>query len=422
MLFDQAGKPAILRPLGGIEKLFWLISQNRQTHFAITAEVAGSSQVAQWQEALDRICGQLPVIWSRIVPDSRGAPLFEVVPRGPIPLQVVEYAGSDWATHVAAEIERPFDPSEAPLLRATLLHGDDRSVIILCAHHTIADGLSLSFLMRDLLRTLGGETVVLSPVTASLEQMVASRTEPAGTLTPPPEAPPAGRDAPYRLLDGSLPHVESLRFSREKTERLRAWARAERTTVHGALSAAATFAASVRMPRRSDPPLRVHSPIDVRGRLLGGSEGLGVFVSAAIVELGDGLGDFRRRARFFSDSLAPLKASELLAGMVGMMRDQVAGITTVDQAQAFLAQQAGADILLSNLGAVDFPDRYGPFTLEALWGPSVTMGFAFAQTIGAITLGGQLHLLHTSYEPARGLLAETSSILDAVLQDSLGYV
>jgi hypothetical protein len=50
------------------------------------------------------------------------------------------------------------------------------------------------------------------------------------------------------------------------------------------------------------------------------------------------------------------------------------------------------------------------------------MGFALAQTIGAITLGGQLHLLHTSYEPARGLLAETSSILDAVLQDSLGYV
>jgi hypothetical protein len=108
--------------------------------------------------------------------------------------------------------------------------------------------------------------------------------------------------------------------------------------------------------------------------------------------------------------------------MVGMMRDQVAGIMTVDQAQAFLAQQAGADILLSNLGAVDFPDRYGPFTLEALWGPSVTLGFALAQTIGAITLGGRLHLLHTSYEPARGLLAETSSILDAVLQDSLGYV
>jgi hypothetical protein len=131
-----------------------------------------------------------------------------------------------------------------------------------------------------------------------------------------------------------------------------------------------------------DLPLRVHSPIDVRGRLLGGSEDLGVFVSAAIVELGDGLGDFRRRARFFSDSLAPLKASELLAGMVGMMRDQMAGITTVDQAQAFLAQQAGADILLSNLGAVDFPDRYGPFTLEALWGPSVTLGFALAQTIG----------------------------------------
>jgi hypothetical protein len=31
----------------------------------------------------------------------------------------------------------PFDASRAPLLRATLLHGADRSVIILCVHHSI---------------------------------------------------------------------------------------------------------------------------------------------------------------------------------------------------------------------------------------------------------------------------------------------
>ncbi len=67
--------------------------------------------------------------------------------------------------------------------------------------------------------------------------------------------------------------------------------------------------------------------------------------------------------------------------------------------------------------------RHGPFTLEALWGPSVTLGFALAQTIGAITLGGRLHLLHTSYEPARGLARrDLAPIPDAVLQGSLGYV
>jgi hypothetical protein len=88
-------------------------------------------------------------------------------PFGSIPLKVVENGGLDWVVRVVAQIDRLSDPSEAPLLRASLLHGGDRSVIIYGANHTVADGLSLSLLLCDRLRTLGGETVVLSPVTAS---------------------------------------------------------------------------------------------------------------------------------------------------------------------------------------------------------------------------------------------------------------
>ena len=40
---------------------------------------------------------------------------------------------------------------------------------MLCAHHSIADGLSLSYLVRDLLRALAAEPVTLNPETASLE-------------------------------------------------------------------------------------------------------------------------------------------------------------------------------------------------------------------------------------------------------------
>jgi hypothetical protein len=48
MPFDQIDKPAILRPLGGIEKLFWLISQNRQTHFAMAVpKISGGGDRAR---------------------------------------------------------------------------------------------------------------------------------------------------------------------------------------------------------------------------------------------------------------------------------------------------------------------------------------------------------------------------------------
>src|ERR1700693_2770461 len=42
------------------------------------------------------------------------------------------------------------------------------------------------------------------------------------------------------------------------------------------------------------------------------------------------------------------------------------------------------------------------------------------QTVGAVTVRDQLHLLHTSYEPTSGLLGEASSLLTAALRESSG--
>src|SRR5262249_19698052 len=90
----------------------------------------------------------------------------------------------------------------------------------------------------------------------------------------------------------------------------------------------------------------------------------------------------------------------------------------VQQAEEILAQGLSAEILLSNLGCVDLQDTYGPLTLRALWGPAVNTGFAMGQTVGAVTVRSQLHLLHTSCEPATGLLGEVAARLNAALRES----
>jgi hypothetical protein len=110
----ETHETALPRPLGALEKLFWFINQNRPTHFAIAAEVGGSTRVKQWQDALDRVCRQSALIWSRIVLGGRGAPLFQPGPRGPIPLHVVNDTASRWAAHVADQVKEPFDASKSP--------------------------------------------------------------------------------------------------------------------------------------------------------------------------------------------------------------------------------------------------------------------------------------------------------------------
>ena len=419
MTFNRAPAIAIPRPLGALEKMFWLADQNRPTHFAIAAEVGGSTRIEQWQDALDRVCRQSALIWSRIVPDQRGAPVFTPVAYGSIPLDVVKDAMSEWTAHVAGQLDQPFDTSRAPLLRATLLHGADRSVIILCVHHSVADGLALSFLMRDVLRVFAGEPVRLSTETASIEHLVAAR---RSTLAmPQAEATHTARPPmPYRPLDGSTPQVEAVRLTREATRSLRERARVERSTLHGALCAAVTAAASTLVPGWSDIPLRVLSPIDIRRRMLNSSEHIGLCVSAVILDDEGNPQDFWSLARSFSDRLEPAKSVEGISAMVGMVRDVASSVSTIQEAQEFFAQGFGAEIILTNLGAIEFKNTYGPLTLHALWGPSVHAGFAMGQTVGAVTVRDRLHLLHTSYGPAIGLLGEASSLLNAALRESPG--
>jgi NRPS condensation-like uncharacterized protein len=282
MSLDQAPATTVRRPLGALEKLFRLADRNRPMHFVIAAEVDGSTQITQWQDALDRVCRQSALIWSRIVLDKRGEPVFEPVPHGSIPLHVVENAMPEGTTHVARQLDQTFNTSRGPLLRAALLHGVNRSVIVLCVHHSIADGLALSFLMRDVLRVFAGESVRLSAETASIEDLVASQR--GASALPQAEATQAARaPMPYPQLDGSTPLVEAARLTRKTTRCLRERARIERSTLHGALCAALTAAAATLASDWSDVPLRVLTPIDVRRRMLNGSEHLGVCLTAAIL-------------------------------------------------------------------------------------------------------------------------------------------
>jgi hypothetical protein len=154
--------------------------------------------------------------------------------------------------------------------------------------------------------------------------------------------------------------------------------------------------------------------------MLNGSEHLGVCVTGVVVDCESGPRDFWSAARSFTDRLEQAKTVEGISAVVDMVHDLGSSISTVEQAQELFVQGFSAEIVLTNLGAVEFKDSYGPLTLRALWGPAVHNGLAMAQTIGAVTVRDQLHLLHTTYEPPLGLLGEASSLLNAALRERLG--
>jgi amino acid adenylation domain-containing protein len=86
------------------------------------------------------------------------APVQRIHPPGPVALPVREVGGADAERRerrvqrlLAAEARRPFDLARGPLFRAALFRlADDEHALLLCMHHVVSDGWSVSILLRDL--------------------------------------------------------------------------------------------------------------------------------------------------------------------------------------------------------------------------------------------------------------------------------
>jgi hypothetical protein len=410
------------RSLGAMEKFFYLLNQNNPNHFAMAAEVSGPTRIEQWQNALDLVAQHSHLVWSTIERDRNGVPAFRPVPHGSVPLKVEQYGRSKWTEEVAAQIAQPFDELQPPLLRASLLHSAERSIIVLVAHHSIGDGVSLTFLLGDVLRAVAGQALVRSQETRPVERLIELRhgvrkvdaRAQAAPDIPAPTRPPLE----LRRPDGSAPHVEVLRLTSGITRGLRKRARVEGTSVQSALIAAFARATCCLAPDASREPMRVLSPIDLRRRLLDGSDHLGMCASAVVTaDGGPHDADLWSRARDAGQVFAGIESPKILAERVLTAHELLNNVNATADAEAVFGQAFGHEAVVTNLGVVDLPKQFGPLSLDALWGPSVAVGVVGQQVIGAATFNDRLHLVYTSYAPVSGLLDQIAAEITAALTD-----
>ncbi|HTF65750.1 MAG TPA: condensation domain-containing protein, partial [Edaphobacter sp.] len=145
-----------VRALGAMEH-FWLMDQKHPAHLTVTAEVKGITKVQSWRDALDAVQRRHPVLSTSISRNEEGQPALYQVDAAPIPLRVVDGSvQGPWELELDREMAVPFTPEQAPLIRSVLIHKPQSAVLIMIAHHAIADGMALVFLIRDLLQVLSG--------------------------------------------------------------------------------------------------------------------------------------------------------------------------------------------------------------------------------------------------------------------------
>lgn len=410
---QQTAQLDISRPLGGMEKLFWLLDESRWTHFAIAGQLVGTVPLAVWNEKLNGLALASSRVWDTIVRDENGLPIFLKGVPGTLSFDVIRGGVEDLPDQLSGQLTTPFNTKAAPLMRAVLMEEEGRSIVILAAHHSIADGLSLVHFLRDLLSEVSGSPRKTTPEYRSMEQIAADNISPAKLPTMQPGPFPRGPIS-YRDKTTYRPMVECAGLTLEESSALRERARAEQTTVHSAMSAALVAVFKGSLVSEDGGPLRVFSPLDVRRRLLKNSEHLGTGVSGATVADDETVTDLWAKARHFSAGLGPSKSIQGISATVGTIEVVMSQISTSEDASAMFAMVVGAEIMLTNMGNLSVPQVYGPLFLEAIWGPCATVGFAGEQSFGVATLGGRINIVYAGQEAHRGILSR--------LKDQLAFM
>jgi NRPS condensation-like uncharacterized protein len=421
MLQDASTPPATkskkeVRALGAMEHLFWLMDQKHPAHLTVTAEVQGFTKVQSWRDALDAVQRRHPVLSTSIKRNEEGQPALYQADAAPIPLRVVDgsFQGR-WELELEREMALPFTPEQAPLIRSVLVHKPQSAVLILIAHHAIADGMALVFLIRDLLQVLSGGQIEALSFNSSAEELLS--TLPEGEEVVQVGAPQA-EPALYREDDGLTPRATARKLDETLTATLKERARREGTTVQGALCAALVLAGRKTSSTWRNQSVRVISPINVRAPL-GAGEACGLYLVGGMVPFqpGDSRA-FWELARFAKKELAPSQTFQSLSTSLHGLEAIMTKDMDVETAAQIAAVAFARDLMVSNLGQMPYESEFGKLKLEAVWGPTALQGLDGEQNIGIATTNGAITLLHASYSLIPYLLENTELILRAACEDT----
>jgi Condensation domain len=395
----------LIRPLGSGERFFHLYSLAFPVHFCLVARIEGALDSAKLGAALEQVRRRHSVLRVSIVDDAETGPAFYRIDN-PIELQAAPVeAAADWREVVERELNLPFDTVRGPLMRATVLWASDGASIVLTFHHAIMDALSGTRILHDVMRALAGESLEVLPPLPPVEEMIASFApdpvvvgEGGSRADISAEARAPAAPAPCRFMA----NVEIMEWDEKETARLLRSCKANGTTVHGAICAAA----SRHLPASDAGTIRMHCPIDLGRTMRIKTTGCGVFIGAGTVEI-----PAMRQEPLWNDArhiVDRLRAARSPAAVAGMLRLIAAGIPPTagkDNVVALLASMPPSSAVISNLGVLPLPAEYGALRLKAVWGPALLTSLpADRQTIGVSTFAGQLRMVHQSYEPISGLL------------------
>lgn len=406
----QVSRDVLLRPLGAFETLYYRYAQRNPLHFAVAAEFGIALGESGVRSALAAVQHRHPLLSAYVEDRPDGRLAFhrpEIV--APIELTVSRQPSHEWQTHAARELSRPFDRSRAPLMRALLIGDRSASTLLLTFDHTIADGISAVLVLDDVVAALNGEHLTPLPLPASQEDMIA-RSLPAVESFPDfsaadPRMTPA---CSIRAFDSATTlEIHKAELSATETTRLVQRCRAERTTVHAALVAAAS---RVRGKERGEDFIGVFTAINFRDLIGADRDCADYFVGTrtGMAPLdGSSVWD---QARVVGGELAGPRSAAGVATTSAVIQQSIPADAGVEAVEDFLVSNLSFELMISNLGVREVGGARA-VRPTAVWGPIVFDQVDGEYASGVITYDNRLRIVTCGHTPVETFVEEVRGVL-----------
>jgi NRPS condensation-like uncharacterized protein len=365
-----------LRKLGALENLYCNLHQLGANRVVQVAQITGEVEVAGLEQALRLVVQRHPMLRVRLV-ERDNALGFAIQDPLVLNFQVLErHDAQQWQAIATQEIHTPFDPQHS-MWRLIWLRSTQTSELIFTYHHAIADGISYTIFIRDLLT-----------YTSQLIQGQSPQVESLSILPAIDQLCPAKLGLryllkkalhqlfpPQSLLETAVPPEQrTTRFvprslDQETTIRLRSRCRQEQTTIQGALCAAMLLSTrAIAFPQQKVRFLS-DSSIDLRSFCRDAFPALPIGSMSAIAEVMHTLS----QETHFWDLARTCKREINRAIQRQEPQKWLALFDFLKPSPTFLSQQAqtnlgrSSTIAVSNLGAFPFPTGYDSLTLNAIY-------------------------------------------------------
>lgn len=427
-------KTEFKRKMSGAERRFLRLPN---ANIVIGARVRGRVDPSLLPDAIAKIKHKHPLLNSRIQleePATGSAGWFtqENVPKILISARL-RHTLEEWIEVAAEEQKKAFSIETGPLIRIVVLEAADDFDLIITAHHSICDGRSLVYLIRDILTALAhpdqasgllpivpiaAETclppsVSVSWITRFIIQNINRKWLRKGL---------SFSEQAYQDLHQEFwqkHHATILRWELPKvqTATLVNRCKQENVSVNSALYAAFLKAQqhvqAGRQKKTHDSLRTVIVPIDFRNRLTTSvGEAVGFYASAIVFKLKiKPKKSFWDTARIldkrihqkltdkniFASQKMSLLAPSFMDGMIFAKHGKCDDPMVVKQVKRKGLDKLVSGVMVSNLGRVDIPVVYGDFSLEALLGP-VAYSDGIEKVLEVVTVGGKMQFTLTAGE------------------------